>query len=223
MAIDRGTQNLRSRCDRHGWKRLRTGVPCARRMIPLESRVREIRTPGSDRYVEFNITIRTTPSAPPPVRSGFPSRNQTWKGRPIESRSAVWCRPSLASTCSPEEWHRFRKADHHPAHHSLPRKCPSYDPRPSQWQGHNRDPWRELPLEERSSDLSLRVPDQRESQRVSWNTHAGAHSGGTGRVDSGPARTVGGSATSTRIKRGDSGRDRLATVTFVPSGYSMNR
>ena len=39
-----GTQNLRSRCDRHGWKRLRTGVPCARRMLPLESRMREIRT-----------------------------------------------------------------------------------------------------------------------------------------------------------------------------------
>ena len=42
-----GTQNLRSRCDRHGWKRLRTGVPCARRMLPLESRMREIRTSGS--------------------------------------------------------------------------------------------------------------------------------------------------------------------------------
>ena len=41
-----GTQNPRSRCDRHGWKRLRTGVPCARRMLPLESRMREIRTSG---------------------------------------------------------------------------------------------------------------------------------------------------------------------------------
>ena len=42
-----GTQNLRSRCNRHGWKRLRTGVPCARRMIPLESWMREIRTSSS--------------------------------------------------------------------------------------------------------------------------------------------------------------------------------
>ena len=42
-----GTQNLRSRGDWHGRKRLRTGVPCARRMIPLESRMREIRTSSS--------------------------------------------------------------------------------------------------------------------------------------------------------------------------------
>ena len=35
-----GTQNLRSRGNWHGRKRLRTGVPCARRMIPLESRMR---------------------------------------------------------------------------------------------------------------------------------------------------------------------------------------
>ena len=42
-----GHANLRSRCDRHGRKRPRTGVPRARRMIPLESRMREIRTSGS--------------------------------------------------------------------------------------------------------------------------------------------------------------------------------
>ena len=42
-----GTQNLRSRCDRHGWKRLRTGVPCARCMLPLESWMRETRTSSS--------------------------------------------------------------------------------------------------------------------------------------------------------------------------------
>ena len=51
-----GTQNLRSRCDRHGWKRLRTGVPCARCMLPLESRMREIRTSSSVSYVACNIT-----------------------------------------------------------------------------------------------------------------------------------------------------------------------
>ena len=42
-----GTQNLRSRGDRHGWKRLRTGVPCARCMLPLESWMRETRTSSS--------------------------------------------------------------------------------------------------------------------------------------------------------------------------------
>ena len=31
-----------------GWKRLRTGVPCASCMIPLESRMRAIRTSGSE-------------------------------------------------------------------------------------------------------------------------------------------------------------------------------
>ena len=51
-----GTQNLRSRGDWHGRKRLRTGVPCARRMIPLESRMREIRTSGSVSYVARHIT-----------------------------------------------------------------------------------------------------------------------------------------------------------------------
>ena len=35
-----GMQNHRSRCDWHGWKRPRTGVPRARCMIPLESRMR---------------------------------------------------------------------------------------------------------------------------------------------------------------------------------------
>ena len=42
-AIPTGTAS-----DWHGWKLLRTGVLCVRCVIPLESRVREIRTLGSE-------------------------------------------------------------------------------------------------------------------------------------------------------------------------------
>ena len=50
-----------------GWKRLRTGVPCASCMIPLESRMREIRTRPVRRAGGGNGPSGTAPPPDPTV------------------------------------------------------------------------------------------------------------------------------------------------------------